>query len=105
MQIHGKKLSCHHCDGDRFNHIRTRLATDWAILREHADLYACCDCGMLHWFVDPPEHTHASDIGKFRVIYPPGPCPRCSVMIKTNQAVCVECGFDRGKASGTDSGD
>ena len=105
MQIQDKKLACNHCGGGRFNHRRIRLAMDWAILRTHADLYICCGCGMLHWFVDPPEYTPDPDIGKFRVLYPPGPCPECGVMIGTNQAVCDGCGFDRGKGGGVGASD
>lgn len=102
MKIGGKTLSCNHCGGGRFKHHQTRITTDAGLLlgdlfgRKYADLYACSDCGMLHWFIDPPEPDEHSDVGTFKVRYPPGACPECGVMMQTNQAECVGCGFDRG---------
>jgi hypothetical protein len=61
VSIKDKELKCSHCTHNKFNKREGLLNTSWvtffqfAFLNYSAPCYSCCNCGFLHWFVEPKE--------------------------------------------------
>ena len=106
IQIAGKALRCHHCGSESMAQRKAQLNTavltffdlDW--LNKSATVFACTQCGFLHWFLpsarteeygsDPPDAPQPGDSRD------PAECLSCGGSIAPGSQRCSECGWTYG---------
>jgi predicted RNA-binding Zn-ribbon protein involved in translation (DUF1610 family) len=92
ITVKGTKLTCSHCQGDKFIErpalLNTRGMTfmGWDWLNEGARVFQCSDCGHLEWFIERTTRYEKAQATEVQ-------CLSCGNMIPPFEDRCKNCGW------------